>query len=146
MRKIGLIGRQGSGKDYFAEQFMKENPNVALVRMADPIKVVSANLFLPICEQMNLQDNATFEAMHKENAFPIPLTYFEAILKIHIDYLIDLYFANKGCNEGQKLETIKQDLQNKALELFQDKMNEIFVVLSPRHFQNKKKHLTTIYL
>lgn len=102
MRKIGLIGRQGAGKDYFTAQLMKENPNVALVRMADPIKAVSTTLFQSIFEQMGFKDNAAFEAKHKENAFSIPLLHFKTSLVFHIERLIGIYYTYKGFDNISK--------------------------------------------
>lgn len=88
---VGLIGRQGAGKDYFTSQLqdlLKEHFNVILIRMADPIKQASAAIFDSRVAELGYPDYATFERAAKESLVDIPSEHFFLTLEEEIAKLM----------------------------------------------------------
>lgn len=140
-RTIGLIGRQGAGKDFLTTQIceaLKGIRNVAVIRMADSMKSMSCDLFKSHIATLGFDNNAEFEKHHKEDFFLVDRAHFEQVLKNHIDKLIALYHKSSAAlNTGEKpnptelLAATKQAFQG---ELLAD--TEQFNI-SPRLFQQR---------
>lgn len=135
---VGLIGRQGAGKDYFTSQLqdlLKEHFNVILIRMADPIKQASAAIFGSRVAELAYPDYASFERVAKESLVDIPSEHFFLTLEEEIAKLMAIG------KQGGITHITTDEVYLKATQIFgtlalwNDETDSEFVQISPRLFQ-----------
>lgn len=135
-KTIGLIGRQGAGKDYSLAQLIAKLQgikSVGIVRMAEPLKLLSAGVFEPFFDDLGLTDNLAFEKRYKEKLFHISKLHFEQVLAEHISSLLVKFESVTGYNPFKFNE---HQLVALALDTFKSNLDtEGNYVVSPRLLQ-----------
>lgn len=133
---LGLIGRQGAGKDYFTSH-LRQMPKtkVHVVRMAESIKAVSEAIFKEYSQ--GYHDYAHFEKYQKENVFLLNYEQFRLTCLQEFSKLLNIFYEHNTNDQSKVLSSY--DLTQTMLSLASERViklnNESYVALSPRLFQ-----------